>query len=125
MNAGKIEILNEELLKLEKFGSGVIGSVIVNRNGLLMNSRLPLDIDDRKFGAMAAALFNGMESAAETLKKDKIHHITVEMNDFQIIALSIDEQLILVSLINIDVNFGLVLIELEEFIDKAKIILEG
>ena len=125
MNSEAIESVDEELRKLEKFGSGIIGNAIVSRNGLLITSRLPLDIDNRKFGAMAAALFNGMETAVETLESKEIRNITVELDNYQIIALTINDQLFLVTLSEYSVNFGLILIELEEFIRKIKIIING
>ncbi|MFX1274447.1 MAG: roadblock/LC7 domain-containing protein [Promethearchaeota archaeon] len=115
--------LAKKLRELEKFDSGIVGTAIVNRNGLLLASRLPLDIDNRKFGAMVAALLNGMESAMVTINNKKIQHITVEMSDYQILTISIDDKLFLASLIAIDCNFGLILIEIEEFIKKIKSIL--
>lgn len=39
--------LKEELERLENF-SEIIGTAIVDRNGLLISSRLPRDIDERK-----------------------------------------------------------------------------
>ena len=122
----KQEMYNQvvkQLRDLEKFDSGIVGTAIVNRNGLLIASRLPLDIDDRKFGAMVAALLNGMENAMVTINNNKIQHITVEMNDYQILTISIDEKLFLTALITMDCNFGLILIELEEFINKIRDIL--
>ncbi len=120
MKEKNYELLVNKLKNLEKFESGVIGAAIVNRNGLLIASRIPLDIDDRKFGAMTAALLNGMESAMETFSEKKIRHITVEMSDYQILAMSINKEYFLTSLIELECNFGLILVELEEFIKKIE-----
>ena len=118
--------LAKKLRGLESFDVAIGGTAIVHRNGLLIASRLPLDIDDRKFGAMVAALLNGMESAMDSLNnKKKIRHITVEMDQTQILILSINEELFLASLIEIDCNFGLILVELEEFINKIEPIIQG
>ena len=117
--------LVKNLRNLERFDGTIGGAAIVNRNGLLIASRLPLDIDDRKFGAMVAALLNGMESALETLNNKKIRHITVEMNEYQILIISINKELFLASLIEIECNFGLILVELEAFIKKIEPIIQG
>lgn len=115
-----IEKITEELARLEQFGSDIIGTVIVNRNGLLITSNLPLDLDDRKFGAMAATIYNGIETAVESFKNPEIRHITVEFENYQIIVLGIDKHMIVASLLHLDINLGLILIELEEFILKIR-----
>ena len=117
--------LAKKLRNLERFDAAIVGAAIVHRNGLLIASRLPLDIDDRKFGAMVAALLNGMESAIDSFKNKKIRHITVEMDQTQILILSIDDDLFLASLIEMECNFGLILVELEEFIKKIEPIIQG
>ena len=119
MNNLKIQDLNNELEKLEDI-SDMIGSAIVNRNGLLVASRLPRDIDDRKFCAMAATMFGATETAATNLGSNFINNLTVEFNDFQLIIMGIDEQTILVSLINLNTNLGLIFIEIEETIKNVK-----
>ncbi len=113
----KVEALNNELKKLEKI-SDILGSAIVNRNGMLITSRLPRDIEERKFGAMAATMFGAIETATSSLGNNKINNITVEFNHCQLIALPANEELIIVSLIDLDVNLGLILIEIEETIKK-------
>ena len=67
MNSLKVQNLHKELEKLEGI-SDIIGTALVNRNGLLIASKLPRDIDDRKFCAMAATMFGAIETAASTIK---------------------------------------------------------
>ena len=118
-----IENINKELERLEHLGE-IIGTAVVNRNGLLVSSRLPRDIDDRKFGAMAATMFGAIETAIDTLKTTKINNLTVELGtEYQLIVLKITDQIILVSLLDLNVNLGLILIEIEESIKKIKEIL--
>jgi len=122
MNNLKIESLDKELEKLEILGD-FIGSAIVNRNGLLMASRLPRDIDDRKFGAMAATMFGAIETAATAVKEKQINNLTVEFNDYQLLIVGADEQFILVTLVDLNINLGLIFIEIEETIKNIKKIL--
>ncbi len=114
-----VESLNKELEKLETFG-GILGTAIVNRNGLLISSRLPRDIDERKFGAMAATMFGAIETAGATLGSNQVNNLTVEFNDCQLFIVGVNEQAILVSLINLNINLGLMFIEIEECIKNIK-----
>lgn len=122
MNSLKVQNLHKELEKLESI-SDILGTTLVNRNGLLIASKLPRDIDDRKFCAMAATMFGAIETAASTIGSKFVDNLTVEFNDFQLIIMGADEQLILVSLLNLNTNLGLIFIEIEETIKNVKKIL--
>jgi len=123
MNSISLENLHKELGKLELV-NGIIGVAIVNRNGLTIISNLPRNIDERKFGAMAATTFGAMESAISTII-DKLINITVEYNDYQLIMLSLDEDAIIVSLVDLNIDLGLIFIEIEECLKKIKNFMKG
>lgn len=112
MSHVNIEDLNKILKRLEK-RSEIIGSAIVEQNGLLITARLPRDIDDRKFGALAATMFGSLETAVSFLENDKVDNLTVELKDYKIIVFNVGKY-IFVSLIDLNVNLGLILIEIEE-----------
>jgi predicted regulator of Ras-like GTPase activity (Roadblock/LC7/MglB family) len=118
-----IENINKELERLEHLGE-IIGTAVVNRNGLLVSSRLPRDIDDRKLSALAATMFGGIETATSNLTNNQIKNITVEYQDYQLIIVEINEKIIMVSLSEIDANLGLIFIEIEESIKKIKEIIK-
>lgn len=122
MNELEIQSLQKELEKLEGI-SDFIGTALVNRNGLLISSRLPRDVDDRKFCAMAATMFGAIETAASTIESNVIDNLTVEFSKFQLIIMEIDERMILVSLLNKKIDLGLIFIEIEEAIKSVKKIL--
>ncbi len=115
--------LNEELERLEKF-SDIIGTALVNRNGLLISSRLPREIDERRFGALAATMFEAIETATSSLEFNQIKNLTVEYQDYQFIVVEVDPNTILVSLIDLNVDLGLILIEIEEFVSNIKKIIQ-
>ncbi|MFX1413076.1 MAG: roadblock/LC7 domain-containing protein [Promethearchaeota archaeon] len=123
MNSISLENLSKELEKLELV-TGIIGAAIVNRNGLTIISNLPRNIDDRKFGAMAATTFGAMESAISTID-DKLVDITVEYIDYLLVMLSIDENTIIVSLVDRNIDLGLIFIEIEECLKKVKSYMKG
>ncbi|MFX0140314.1 MAG: roadblock/LC7 domain-containing protein [Candidatus Hodarchaeota archaeon] len=112
MNSIAIGNFNKELDKLILVG-GIIGTAIVNRNGLTILSNLPRNIDERKFGAMAATMFGAMETATSTFS-DKLINITVEFNDYQLIIFGVNEEVIIVSLVDVNIDLGLIFIEIEE-----------
>jgi len=123
MEKDKIEQVNRELKNLEKMGTAIVGAALVNRNGLLLTSRLPMDIDGRKFGAMAATMFNAMDTATETLENNKFYNITAEYNNYQVIALPANKDMIFVTLLHLNINLGLNLIEIEESVNRIQQIL--
>ena len=122
MNKLEIQSIDKELEKLGGI-SDIIGTALVNRNGLQLASRLPRDVDDRKFCAMAATMFGAIETAASTIGSNKVDNITVEFSDFQLIIMEINENMILVSLLNLNINLGLIFIEIEEGVKNIKKIL--
>ena len=124
MRSFNIERIERELTKLNN-RSGIIGTAIVNRNGLLFTSQLPRDIESRKFAAMAATMFGAIEVSAGVIGKNKINNLTVELNDCQIIMLDLNEQLIVITLLDLNINLGLILIEIEQSIERINEICEG
>jgi predicted regulator of Ras-like GTPase activity (Roadblock/LC7/MglB family) len=112
-------LLSKELEKLEGV-SGLIGSALINRNGLIMVSRLPRDFDGRKFGAMVATLFGSMEAASVPIS-DKVLNITVEFEEYQLIVFALNEEIILATLLELNIDLGLALIEIEDFIKNLNL----
>ncbi|MHA1986299.1 MAG: roadblock/LC7 domain-containing protein [Promethearchaeota archaeon] len=122
MNKLETQSINRELEKLDGI-SDIIGTALVNRNGLLVYSRLPRDVDDRKFCAMAATMFGAIETAASAIGSNIINNLTVEFSDVHLLIMEANENMILVSLMNSNINLGLLFIEIEEIIKKIKKIL--
>jgi predicted regulator of Ras-like GTPase activity (Roadblock/LC7/MglB family) len=118
-----IEDLNMELERLENF-SEFIGGAIVNRNGLLIASRMPREIDERKLGALSATIFEAIETAISSLKTSEIKNLTIEYQDYQILIFEVNFNTILVSLVDLNMNLGLLFIEVEEIIKNIKKLIE-
>lgn len=118
-----IDRVNEELRKLE-FTSGIIGTALVQKNGLLITSRLPRDIDERKFGAMAATIYGAFETAIKHIDKETINHITIELEGYQLIVMRV-KNLVLISLLELNKNLAIAFIEMEHTIKKLKNIINN
>ncbi|MHA1471720.1 MAG: roadblock/LC7 domain-containing protein [Promethearchaeota archaeon] len=83
----KNKIITKELAKLDLI-SGICGTAICNRNGLIIISRIPRHIDDRKFGAMAATMFEAIGTAITSFE-DKVVNLTVEYDEEQLVIFAV------------------------------------
>jgi len=118
----KNKIITKELAKLDLI-SGICGTAICNRNGLIIISRIPRHIDDRKFGAMAATMFEAIGTAITSFE-DKVVNLTVEYDEEQLIIFAINRELIFIALLKLNIDLGIVLIELEELVKFIQHFLE-
>ena len=113
------ESLDKEIDRLISF-SDIMGIALVNRNGLLISSRLPRVIDERRFGALAATMFEAIKNAMSNLESNQIKNLTIEYETYQIIVVEVNKNTILVSLIDLNVDLGLIFIEIEEFVKNIR-----
>ena len=113
------ESLDKEIDRLISF-SDIMGIALVNRNGLLISSRLPRVIDERRFGALAATMFEAIKNATSNLESNQIKNLTIEYETYQIIVVEVNKNTILVSLIDLNVDLGLIFIEIEEFVKNIR-----
>jgi len=118
MDSIQIEQLSKELNKLNSV-LGIIGTVLVNRNGLTITSQVHRSFNEKKIGALAATMFEAMETATEQLD-DNIINITVEYDDYQLLIIAVTNQVILVTLIEYDIDLGIILIEVDESLSSIK-----
>jgi len=117
--------LNDLLMNLEAI-DGIVGLCLVKNNGIVVTTRLPSDIDNRKFGALASTMFASMEMAASSFNNNNINSLTVEFTqNYQVIVLRATNQMLIVSLIDLNANLGLILIEIEETIKNIKELTKG
>jgi len=123
MDSIQIEQLSKELIKLESV-LGILGTVLANRNGLTITSRVPRTIDEKKIGALAATMFEAMETAIEELNEEIIN-ITVEYDEYQLVVMGATSQVILVALIEYNIDLGITLIEVEESLTIIQEIIRG
>ena len=122
MNSYDIDLLNYELNKISST-LGIIGCALVERNGLAITSELPRTFNEKILGAMTATMFEAMETAIPD-KEKKVVNITVDYEDFEIFITKVNDQVLFIGLIEYNIDLGLLLIEIEEFIDKISKFLE-
>jgi len=112
MDSIQVEQLSKELIKLDSV-LGIIGAVLVNKNGLTIISRVSRTINEKKIGALTATIFEAMETAITELNEE-ICNITVEYDKYQVVIREATSQVILVAFIEYNIDLGIALIEVEE-----------
>jgi predicted regulator of Ras-like GTPase activity (Roadblock/LC7/MglB family) len=81
----KMDIL-ERCLQGLRTNRNVIGSAISSKNGLLMATDLPTNIDRNSFCAMAGSLFSGIQTAASVIGKYGVRHAVTNIGNELFIA---------------------------------------
>lgn len=122
MNSDDIERAKYELDKISST-FGIIGWALVERNGLTITSQLPRTFNEKTLGAMTATMFEAMESAIPQAKEN-ISNMMVEYGKFNILIKRVNSQVLYVGLIEDNIDLGLALIEIEEFMGKISYFLE-
>lgn len=118
MDPNAISKLNRELQKLLDYMRSMIGALIVDKNGILITSQLPREIEDRELGAIALSMHNSLETAIDSLEGEQVAHISVELNDLQIILMK-NEEILLATVLKYNADLGLVLIEMEQLLKNS------
>ncbi len=120
MNDNRIEEIENQLASLGSF-SDILGTAVVDRNGILALSKFPRTTDPRKIAAISAMIYKAIGNVIDLIKENKISNLLLEFDKNQLIILEIDLNYLLLALIEVNVNLGLVLIELEEVINKLNL----
>jgi predicted regulator of Ras-like GTPase activity (Roadblock/LC7/MglB family) len=110
------------LKELKKIGD-VEGSAVVTRDGLLVISDLPKDVDSETFAAMSATMFGAAETAMTELKEGEVDRVISEGHDGKLIAMGAGPLASVVVSVSADANLGLVLVELRQISERIKAIM--
>jgi predicted regulator of Ras-like GTPase activity (Roadblock/LC7/MglB family) len=89
--------------------SGVAGAAIVARNGLLIASELPRDIDERRLGAMTATMMGAVETTGVTLNKGSVRRVIAEVEHATIVAMGAGPKALIVCTAENSVNLGMLM----------------
>ena len=123
MSETKGERLAQALKKVTAI-KGVAGAAIVARNGLLIASELPRDVDERRLGAMTATMMGAVETTGITLSKGAVKRVTAEIEHATIVAMGAGPKAIIVCTAENEVNLGMLMLEMEEQATLVKATLE-
>ena len=119
MQESKKDTLLKLLKGLEGIGE-IDGSAVVTRDGLLIASDLPREIDAETFAAMSATMVGAAETAISELKKGGIERVITEGEQTKLIATGAGSNAVLVSMVDRDANLGLVLVEMKKIANNVE-----
>jgi predicted regulator of Ras-like GTPase activity (Roadblock/LC7/MglB family) len=113
------DILKQELKKFRKL-SGVVGSAIIRRDGLMILSDLSSEVNSKAIAAMAAAIVGTGETASKELGIGEMEEVVIESRSGKLISIGAGKESIFVALVKKKVNLGLILIEMEKIARKVE-----
>ncbi|MDY6984846.1 MAG: roadblock/LC7 domain-containing protein [Candidatus Thermoplasmatota archaeon] len=118
----KQEMLNEVLQDLDRL-TGIEGSAIVSRDGLIIISHLPTRVGKEAFSAMSATMLGAAETAMMELARDPPERVLVETKTTRMIITGASADTLLVILCRYNVNLGMLFIQAEKAVNRIKEIL--
>ncbi|MFQ5838751.1 MAG: roadblock/LC7 domain-containing protein [Thermoplasmata archaeon] len=119
--------IQEKLLQAMEYlrnVEGVRGVALARRDGLLIESLVPAEVDPRQLAATCATIVGSSEQVSRDLSQGPFHKALLEYNDGQVITLGLGEMAFLIAMIQRNLNLGLVLLELDRVSRDITTILE-
>jgi len=102
--------MKEILLKLNET-AGVSGSLVVGRDGLVIESAISGGINSDLIGAIVAGIYTSVESSMDEFQVSELTMVTVESSYGMLLLCNVGA--ILVVLLGDDVNFGIVRLDVK------------
>lgn len=108
----------EDILKALGEIGDIIGSAIVRRDGLLIGSNLPSEVNAKAVAAMAAAIVGTSETSTKELTIGEFNQVIVNASNGQYVSIGAGGEAILICLLKRTANLGLVLLEMDRSAKK-------
>ena len=99
--------------------NGVNGSLVVGKDGLIIETEVPSDIDAELVAAMSSAVFGTAERSAEEMKHEPLEQVMIEGTRGKTLMIDAGEG-ILVLITEVDINLGLIRIEMRRSAERVK-----
>ena len=97
--------------------SGITGSMVVGKDGIVIAADLNTQIEEETIGALAASISSNIQKSLERLKSPPLSQVTIEADNAKLFFT--DAQVgILVVIAEPEVNIGLVRLEIKNAISK-------
>lgn len=114
--ASKVERVTDVLRGLRTTSPEVIGAVVVSRDGFIVASVIPNEIDEDLIGGMASTLLGVGERIATDLMRAEMEQIYVRSPKGFIIVNAVGQESALVLLVTRDAKLGMIFIELRRIV---------
>jgi uncharacterized protein len=96
---------------------------IVSKEGLLINSRTPPDVDARIFSALCSTIMGAAEAASKQMKTGSVSEISLKTEKGTLVLIPAGSKAILTALTELDAQIGLILFEMESQAQQVEQIL--
>lgn len=124
MGKTKKEQLDDVLSTLMQVGQ-IKACGIVSKEGLLINSRTPPDVDARIFSALCSTIMGAAEAASTQMNTGTVNQISVKTEKGTIVLVPAGEKAILNALTEPEAQLGLVLYEMDSIAGKVNDIMNN
>lgn len=121
--ATKKERLDEILAKFMQVGQ-IKAIVVVSREGLLITSRTPPDVNERIVAALCSTVMASAETASGQMKIGKVSAISVRTSNGIFFLRPAGEKAVLIALAETNTQVGLIAMEMETRAEQVKQVLE-
>ncbi|MEM7825685.1 MAG: roadblock/LC7 domain-containing protein [Candidatus Aenigmatarchaeota archaeon] len=115
----------EKILKEMKMIEGVRGGIIANKEGLLIVSYLPAELNSKLLAALAATIAKVSLMTTKEMGIGSFNHTIVKASNGYYVCFPVDTEMILACLLEKDVNIGLILVKMEVSIKEIVKILRS
>ena len=112
------------ILKEFKEIAGLLGSAVVDNNGLTISADLPWNKRPEKIGSLISRLLQIGDRSAKAAKIDPLKEIILEGDNGRIVARN-EGNVLLIAFSDRKASLGMVKIEIEEFAKRIKSLLES
>jgi hypothetical protein len=120
----KKDKLDDELSGIMQVGQ-IKACGIISKEGLLISSKTPPDVDGRIFAALCSTIMGAAEAASGQMNTGKVSEISVKTDKGIIVLIPAGEKAILTALTDTEAQLGLILFEMESHAVEVDIILKG
>ena len=100
------------LANLNKTG-GVLGSMVVNRDGIVVASDFSVEADEPGMGAVSSSILSALQSALKRIEMGKFSRFVISGSEGKMAMVEAGQAILLV-LLGRDVNMGMVNLEIKE-----------
>jgi uncharacterized protein len=118
----KKELLDDVLTALVQVGE-IKACGIVSKEGLLISSRTPPDVDARIFSALCSTIMGAAEAASTQMKTGNVSEISLKTEKGTIVLIPAGAKAILTALTETEAQIGLILFEMESIAEQVEHIL--
>jgi len=111
------ETFNEILMEIKR-NTGIYALAIVLRDGLIVASLMPEDLDEETLAAMTATIIKAAETVFTELDKGDVKRIIIEGTHAKVVAVTAGKDFVIVGMANPETSLGIILHSMRKAAEK-------